>query len=133
MPPSANLTLQTSPLVRGDLTFRAHSCITTMDVPVTLTGGSVTDYPFDSYATTLEFGARQEGVPVPVRMTLTNNDALFTAAVDGSTVDGAVVFDVGLERSGSTFACDLFRWWRCGCSPCPYASEAGSSSPGAGA
>ncbi|MET9976198.1 DUF4436 family protein [Streptomyces microflavus] len=106
--PSADLTLQTSSAVRGDLTLRAHSRITSMDVPVTLTGGSVTDYPFDSYDTTLEFGARQGGEPVPVRMTLTNNDALFSAAVDGSTADGAAVFDVGLERSGSTFAFALF-------------------------
>lgn len=41
-------------------------------------------------------------------MTLTNNDALFSAAVDGSTADGAAVFDVGLERSGSTFASARF-------------------------
>ncbi|MGW8887037.1 DUF4436 family protein [Streptomyces sp. NPDC055749] len=106
--PTADLTLQTSPSVRGDLTFRAHSRITSVDVPVTLTGGSVTDYPFDAYDTTLEFGALQGGEPVPVRMTLSNSDALFVADVDASTIGGAAVFEAGLERSGSALAFAVF-------------------------
>ncbi|MFE0103593.1 DUF4436 family protein [Streptomyces sp. NPDC059009] len=75
--PAETLTLQTSPSVRGDLSFPAHSRISTVDVPVTLSSGSITDYPFDAYGTTLEFGAVQGAEAVPVRMTLTNSDALF--------------------------------------------------------
>ncbi|WP_342451022.1 DUF4436 family protein [Streptomyces flavochromogenes] len=52
--PAENLTLQTSSSVRGDLTFPAHSRIATVDVPVTLTGGPITDHPFDAYETDME-------------------------------------------------------------------------------
>lgn len=46
--PRENLTPQTSPAVRGDLTFPPHGRIATVDVRVSLTGGHLTDYPFDS-------------------------------------------------------------------------------------
>ncbi len=46
--PTEDLTLQTSTSTRGDLTFKAHSRIATMDLPVTLANGSITDYPFDA-------------------------------------------------------------------------------------
>ncbi|WP_455432130.1 agmatine deiminase family protein [Streptomyces lusitanus] len=70
--PAEDLTLQTSSSVRGDLTFPAHSRIATVDVPVALTGGAITDYPFDAYEAEMEFGAVQGGESVPVRMTLVN-------------------------------------------------------------
>ncbi|GGO38502.1 hypothetical protein GCM10012286_13620 [Streptomyces lasiicapitis] len=46
--PARTLTMQNSSSIRRDLTFPAHSRIATVDVPVTLTSGSITDYPFDA-------------------------------------------------------------------------------------
>ncbi|MFJ6509877.1 DUF4436 family protein [Streptomyces sp. NPDC091406] len=106
--PTQTLTLQTSPSVRGDLTFPAHSRIATVDVPVALTSGSITDYPFDAYDAALEFGAVQGGQPVPVRMTLTNRDALVAATVDAYEAEGAAVFDVELKRSTSVLIFAVF-------------------------
>ncbi|QKW09842.1 DUF4436 family protein [Streptomyces sp. NA04227] len=106
--PARDLVLQTSSAVRGDLSFPAHSRIATAQVPVTLTDGSITDYPFDSYRTALEFSAEAGGREVPVRMSVSNNDALFAVNVRADTADGAAVFDLNLERSSSVFLFALF-------------------------
>ncbi|MEV8590784.1 DUF4436 family protein [Streptomyces sp. NPDC051180] len=106
--PTGDLTLQTSTSTRGDLSFKAHSRIATMDLPVTLTGGSITDYPFDAYEAAIEFSATQGGEKVPVRMTLTNADALFSTGVDASEVGDAAVFDVSLARSNSVLVFTVF-------------------------
>lgn len=106
--PAQTLTLQTSSSIRRDLTFPAHSRIATVDVPVTLTAGSITDYPFDAYDAALEFSAVQGDEAVPVRMTLANSDALFAATVDASDADGTAVFDVGLARSTSVLIFAVF-------------------------
>ncbi|MEV7277315.1 DUF4436 domain-containing protein [Streptomyces sp. NPDC093111] len=106
--PAEDLVVQTSTSTGGDLTFKAHSRISTRDVPVALTGGPITDYPFDAYDTTLEFGATQGGEKVPVRMRLTNNDALFAASVDASESDGVAVFEIGLARSNSVLVFAVF-------------------------
>ncbi|WP_017236505.1 DUF4436 domain-containing protein [Streptomyces sp. SS] len=106
--PTEDLTLQTSTSTRGDLSFKAHSRIATKDLPVTLTGGSITDYPFDAYAAAIEFSATQGGEKVPVRMTLTNADALFSARVDAAEESGTAVFDVDLARSNSVLVFAVF-------------------------
>ncbi|CAM5678430.1 hypothetical protein STANM337S_07315 [Streptomyces tanashiensis] len=106
--PTEDLTLQTSTSTRGDLSFKAHSRIATMGLPVSLTGGAITDYPFDAYDAAIEFSAAQGGEKVPVRMTLSNNDALFSAEVDGSEDNGTAVFDVGLARSHSVLVFAVF-------------------------
>ncbi|MEU2241251.1 DUF4436 domain-containing protein [Streptomyces sp. NPDC018338] len=106
--PTEDLTLQTSTSTRGDLSFPAHSRISTKDLAVALTGGSITDYPFDAYDAAIEFSATQGGERVPVRMTLTNSDALYSAAVDASEINGAAVFDVGLGRSNSVLVFAVF-------------------------
>ncbi|MGW4745110.1 DUF4436 domain-containing protein [Streptomyces sp. NPDC004290] len=106
--PTEDLTLQTSTSTRGDLSFKAHSRIATMDLPVTLTGGSITDYPFDAYDAAVEFSATQGGEKVPVRMSLSNSDALFSAEVDGSDDNGTAVFDIDLARSHSVLVFALF-------------------------
>ncbi|MFJ3901663.1 DUF4436 domain-containing protein [Streptomyces sp. NPDC090025] len=106
--PTGDLTLLTSPAVRGDLSFPAHRRISSVDVPVALTGGPITDYPFDSYATEPEFSALLGGEPVPVRMTLVNRDALFSLAVDASEERGAAVFAMELPRSGSVLVFAVF-------------------------
>ncbi|MFF4387401.1 DUF4436 domain-containing protein [Streptomyces sp. NPDC001552] len=106
--PAEDLTVQTSTATRGDLTFKAHQRIATMDLPVALTGGSITDYPFDAYGADVEFGAVLGGEKVPVRVTLSNNDVLFSATVDASTVQGIAVLDIGLARSNSVFIFAIF-------------------------
>ncbi|MFF0739283.1 DUF4436 domain-containing protein [Streptomyces sp. NPDC004111] len=106
--PAEDLTLQTSPSVRGDLSFRAHSRIASVDVPVALSGGSITDYPFDSYETDLEFAAVQGGESVPVRMTLTNRDALFSFGADATESRGAAVFSAEVARSGGALVFAVF-------------------------
>ncbi|MGW6576746.1 DUF4436 family protein [Streptomyces sp. NPDC054945] len=106
--PTEDLTIQTSTATRGDLTFKAHQRIATTDVPVALTGGSITDYPFDSYGADVEFGAVLGGEKVPVRVTLSNNDVLFSATVDASTTQGIAVLDIGLARSTSVFIFAIF-------------------------
>ncbi|MFI9111790.1 DUF4436 domain-containing protein [Streptomyces venezuelae] len=106
--PTEDLTLQTSSAVRGDLSFPAHGRIATVEVPVALTGGAVTDYPFDAYETEMEFGAVQGGRSVPVRMTLSNRDALFSLAVDTAEVNGAAVFSAEVARSRSVLVFAVF-------------------------
>ncbi|WP_327382105.1 DUF4436 domain-containing protein [Streptomyces sp. NBC_01207] len=106
--PAEDLTVQTSTATRGDLTFKAHQRIATMDLPVALTGGSITDYPFDAYGADVEFGAVLGGEKVPVRVTLSNNDVLFSATVDASAVQGIAVLDIGLARSNSVFVFAIF-------------------------
>ncbi|MFJ2054899.1 DUF4436 domain-containing protein [Streptomyces sp. NPDC087908] len=106
--PAENLTLQTSSAVRGDLTFPAHSRIATVDVPVALTGGPITDYPFDAYDADMEFGAVQGGQTVPVRMTLTHRDALFSLAVDTAEIKGTAVLTAEVARSRSVLVFSVF-------------------------
>ncbi|MFJ9339707.1 DUF4436 family protein [Streptomyces sp. NPDC101733] len=106
--PVEDLTLQTSTATRGDLTFKAHQRISTLDVPVALTGGSITDYPFDAYGADVEFGAVLGGEKVPVRVTLSNNDVLFSATVDASTTQGVAALDIGLTRSNSVLVFAIF-------------------------
>ncbi|CAM5465680.1 hypothetical protein GCM10010329_31960 [Streptomyces spiroverticillatus] len=106
--PTEDLTLQTSPSVRGDLTFLAHRRIASVDVPVTLTGGAVTDYPFDTYETDLEFGTMLAGEPVPVRMSLSNSDTLFALDVEGTAVRDAAAFTADVSRSRSVLVFAVF-------------------------
>ncbi|MGW1673343.1 DUF4436 family protein [Streptomyces sp. NPDC002324] len=59
--PVAELDLQTSGTTLSDPTFAAHERLTTRDVRVALTGGSISDYPFDTYETDIAFRARLDG------------------------------------------------------------------------
>ncbi|MFC8511035.1 DUF4436 family protein [Streptomyces sp. NPDC057411] len=106
--PTEDLTLQTSTSTRGDLSFKAHSRIATTDLPVALKRGSITDYPFDAYDASIEFTAVHGGRKVPVHLTLSNGDALFSAAVDDASGDGTAAFDVALGRSDSVLVFTVF-------------------------
>ncbi|WP_371619871.1 DUF4436 family protein [Streptomyces sp. NBC_00454] len=99
--PVADLSLQTSQATLSDLTFKAHERITTKDLQVAVTDGSISDYPFDSYETDMGFWALQGGKEVPVRLLFSNNDTLFSvSATPGASRQEAVV-GVKLVRSGS--------------------------------
>nr|WP_236796197.1 DUF4436 family protein [Amycolatopsis sp. GM8] len=68
--PAGELRLLTSSSLRGDQLLPAHQRIAGSDLPVPLSGGPVTDYPFDGYRTHVEFAALYNGEPVPVLLTL---------------------------------------------------------------
>ncbi|MFF0558642.1 DUF4436 family protein [Streptomyces sp. NPDC004266] len=106
--PRQDLVLQTSASTGGDLAFKAHSRISSRDLPVYLTGGLITDYPFDAYAADIEFGATAGGERVPVRIELSNNDALFSAVMDASGDEDVAAFGVDLSRSNSVLVFAAF-------------------------
>ncbi|MFE2550246.1 DUF4436 family protein [Streptomyces sp. NPDC059355] len=106
--PVADLSLQTSAATLGDLEFKAHERVATRDVQVAMTGGSVSDYPFDTYETGIGFRALLDGKQVPVRMLFSNNDTLFS--VSATPVPDPQEAAVGLElsRSGSLVVFAVF-------------------------
>ncbi|MCP3753562.1 DUF4436 family protein [Streptomyces sp. TBY4] len=112
--PAGDLVLQTSAQTLGDLEFTAHERITIRDVQVALTNGSISDYPFDTYETDVEFWAQVDGKQVPVRMLFSNNDTLFSvsatpapAGQEAAAAAGAGLA-LGLARSGSLLVFAVF-------------------------
>ncbi|MFE1896210.1 DUF4436 family protein [Streptomyces yangpuensis] len=106
--PVDDLSIQTSEATLGDLSFRAHERLATKDVKVVLTGGSISDYPFDSYGTEIGFWAQSGGEEVPVRLLFTNNDTLFAVSVTPSPVPQEAVMGLELVRSGSLLVFAVF-------------------------
>ncbi|MFI9561403.1 DUF4436 family protein [Nonomuraea endophytica] len=106
--PVSDLTLLTSAPVRGDLRFPAHTRISSVDVPVALSGGSAADYPFDAYESEIEVAAQMDGAAVPVNMTLTGRDPLFTQQVAAEAAGGVAYFGVTVERTTSVLLFALF-------------------------
>ncbi|RPF43883.1 uncharacterized protein DUF4436 [Streptomyces sp. Ag109_G2-6] len=99
--PVAGLGLQTSAATLGDLAFKAHERLTPRDVQVALTGGSIGDYPFDTYKTDIEFRAVMDGRQVPVRILFSNNDTLFSVTAEPLTARQEAVLGLSVARSGS--------------------------------
>ncbi|WP_240801864.1 DUF4436 family protein [Streptomyces sp. A1136] len=106
--PVADLALQTSAATLGDLTFKAHERLTTRDVQVAMVGGSISDYPFDTYETAIEFRAVLDGKQVPVRMVFSNNDTLFSVSATPASSPQAAVMRLRLTRSGSLLVFAVF-------------------------
>ncbi|WCD95800.1 DUF4436 family protein [Streptomyces sp. HUAS 31] len=106
--PVADLSLQTSGATLGDLEFAAHERLATRDVQVALTGGSISDYPFDTYETDIAFRARMGGEQVPVRMLFSNNDTLFSVSAEPVPARQEAVVALGLARSGSLLVFAVF-------------------------
>ncbi|MFJ2926838.1 DUF4436 family protein [Streptomyces massasporeus] len=104
--PVADLSLQTSVATLSDLEFEAHERLAPKDVRVAITGGSISDYPFDTYDTDIEFWAVLGGEPVPVRLLFSNADTLFSVAVTPPPSGQEAAVALKLSRSGSllTFA-----------------------------
>ncbi|GGV90268.1 DUF4436 family protein [Streptomyces massasporeus] len=104
--PVADLSLQTSVATLSDLAFEAHERLAPQDVRVAITGGSISDYPFDTYDTDIEFWAVVGGKPVPVRMRFSNADTLFSVSVTPPPSGQEAAVALKLSRSGSllTFA-----------------------------
>ncbi|WP_078910292.1 DUF4436 family protein [Streptomyces sp. NRRL S-87] len=106
--PVADLALQTSGATLGDLEYPAHERIATKDVQVALTGGSVSDYPFDTYETDIAFRAELGGRQVPVRLVFSNNDTLFSISADPGPSRQEAVMAVEVTRSGSVLVFAVF-------------------------
>ncbi|MEU3913396.1 MULTISPECIES: DUF4436 family protein [unclassified Streptomyces] len=106
--PVADLGLQTSAATVGDLAFKAHERLTTRDVQVALSGGSIGDYPFDTYETDIEFRAVMNGGRVPVRLLFSNNDTLFSVTAEPLSPRQEAALALSVARSGSLLVFAVF-------------------------
>ncbi|MFG1671566.1 DUF4436 family protein [Streptomyces sp. Y7] len=106
--PVADLSLQTSGATHSNLEFAAHERLATRDVQVALTGGSISDYPFDTYETVLAFRAQLGGEQVPVRLLFSNSDTLFSVSAEPVPSRQEAVAALRLERSGSLLVFAVF-------------------------
>lgn len=106
--PVADLSLQTSMATLSDLAFKAHERLAPKDVRVALTGGSISDYPFDTYETDIEFWALMGGEQVPVRMLFSNAETLFSFSVATPPSGQEAVVGLKLSRSGSLLVFAVF-------------------------
>lgn len=106
--PVADLSLQTSGATLSDLKFAAHERLATRDVRVALTGGSISDYPFDTYGTDIAFRAQLDGKQVPVRMLFSNADTLFSVSAEPAPSRQEAVLALELARSGSLLVFAVF-------------------------
>ncbi|MER7953664.1 DUF4436 family protein [Streptomyces sp. NPDC096030] len=106
--PTEDLSLQTSMATLSDLAFPAHERLAPKDVQVAITGGSIGDYPFDTYRTDLEFWALMGGEPVPVRMLFSNNETLFAISATPPSSGEEAVVELSLARSGSLLVFAVF-------------------------
>lgn len=106
--PVADLSLQTSAATLGDLAFKAHERLATTDVQVAITGGSISDYPFDTYETNVGFRALLDGKVVPVRVLFSNNDVLFSVSATPTPSRQEAIVGLQLSRSGSLLVFAVF-------------------------
>ncbi|MEU6280138.1 DUF4436 family protein [Streptomyces sp. NPDC047028] len=106
--PVDDLILETSAALLGDLQFKALDPLTTRDVQLGVTGGSISDYPFDTYEGDIGFWALLGGKRVPVRVLFSNNDTLFsiTATPTASRQEAGMALRV--SRSGSLIVFVVF-------------------------
>jgi hypothetical protein len=107
--PVTELKLLTSSSLRGDQVFPAHQRISSFDLPIALSGGAVTDYPFDSYRVRMEFAATQNGEGVPVLLTLDKVDSMFALSITDYDASGGLgALDVRFDRSAGVLAFATF-------------------------
>ncbi|OEJ30322.1 DUF4436 family protein [Streptomyces subrutilus] len=106
--PAGDLSIQTSLATLGDLEFQAHERLATTDVQVALTDGSISDYPFDTYETDIEFWAQLDGKEVPVRVLFSNNDTLFSISAAPAPSGQEALLALELTRSGSLLVFAVF-------------------------
>ncbi|WP_035804973.1 DUF4436 family protein [Kitasatospora mediocidica] len=104
--PAAALKVETTSLQRAaDLNYPAGQRIGLDSVPFSLTGGPVSDYPFDGYESLIGFQATAAGKPVPVVVFVQDADPFFVTRVKSEQVvdEGAVLVNERVTRSRSTF------------------------------
>ncbi|CCK32004.1 putative membrane protein [Streptomyces davaonensis JCM 4913] len=93
--PAHDLVLYTTSLFKTDLTYTAGRIISAQDITASLVGGTISDYPYDRYSTTIAFAATSQATPLPVSVSLTNEDPSFHLTALNSAGDQHFV--VGLE------------------------------------
>ncbi|MEU9047613.1 MULTISPECIES: DUF4436 family protein [unclassified Kitasatospora] len=101
--PTRDITVSTSGITRGTLTFPAGQRINAQDLLVGLESGEFADYPFDRYKAEIYFAASVDGKPVPAEVELVEADPLFTAQAETGGDRLAPGFDVELRRSRGNF------------------------------
>ncbi|WP_078966705.1 DUF4436 family protein [Streptomyces sp. WM6378] len=107
--PAVDLRVETSSLIRGGLDFKAGRQVSYQDVKVSLDGGSVSDYPFDRYSTSIGFAAEAAGKEVPVAVSLRDVDAFFKPTIISRSQDhGFASFEIRVSRSRATF---IWAWF----------------------
>ncbi|WP_370948108.1 DUF4436 family protein [Amycolatopsis sp. cg5] len=107
--PTAELRLLNSSSLRGDQVFPAHQRISGADLPIALSGGTVTDYPFDSYDAKIQFAAEMNGEQAPVLFTLDKVDSLFGLSVHAyEAANGVGGAEVRFSRSGGVLIFAVF-------------------------
>lgn len=107
--PAADLKLLSSSSLRGDQVFPAHQRISSIDLPIPLSGGTVTDYPFDSYQVRIQFAATHGGEQVPVLLTLDKVDSMFALSItDYDASSGLGTLDVRFSRTTGVLAFAIF-------------------------
>lgn len=107
--PTVDVRLLNSSSLRGDQVLPAHQRISSTDLPLALSGGTVTDYPFDSYDTKIQFAAVHGDEQIPVQLTLDKVDSLFAVSIrDHDTSNGIGGLDVRFSRSASVLVFAVF-------------------------
>jgi hypothetical protein len=99
--PSQDVTVDTSSLTNGTLLYKAGERVSAQDLTVGLDSGVVSDYPFDTYTTSLGFYATIGDRPVPVSLVFRNYDPTFLARPTGADhpLAGSVLIDLRISRS----------------------------------
>ncbi|MEV7415424.1 DUF4436 family protein [Streptomyces sp. NPDC089919] len=104
--PAVDLRVTSSSLIQGDFRLKAGQQVSYQDMKVSLSGATVSDYPFDEYATNIGFTARagNQDTPVPVLFALRDEDAAFKPSVTKKYAEPSFTgFDLAITRSRGTF------------------------------
>lgn len=103
--PAQDVTVETSSLSSGELTYPAGRRMVAKDLVMDLPGGDIADYPFDRYTTALSFSASVGGRPVPAAVEVVDSDPGFVTSEKVTSADRFVPgFTIQLRRTRGTFA-----------------------------
>ncbi|WP_228555227.1 DUF4436 family protein [Catenulispora pinisilvae] len=102
--PAQDVTIETSSLSSGELTYPAGKRVVSKDMLMDLPGGDIADYPFDRYSTTLAFSATVGARPAPVAVAIVDSDPGFVTRATENGDPTEPGFDIQLRRTRGTFA-----------------------------
>ncbi|MGJ5895039.1 DUF4436 family protein [Streptomyces niveiscabiei] len=102
--PARDLELTTSGLARDRLAFPAGRPTSAQEVSVVLSGGTISDYPFDRYSAEVFFSATVGGREVPVTLSVEEADPFFLLRpAEAEQFGGVVQAEVRFVRSRGSF------------------------------
>lgn len=101
---SKSLIIDSGSDATSELVFPAGQSIAAKTIQASLTGGAITDYPFDHYSVALAFAALAGGRQVPIHVMLKEIDPFFvTKVTDAAPLQTGLVLDVvRISRSRGT-------------------------------